>query len=183
MRTHARRTARATFSLAATVSRRIAVPAALAAIAALLGPTTAVSQEDDRAEIMEVIDRLFDGMRENDGEKVGSVFLEGASLIRTEAPDGSPEPRYMAAATFAQAVDDADRPFDEPYWDPIVHIHDHLATVWIKYAFYLGETFSHCGVDAFILARTDDGWRIAALADTSERDNCELPPDRQPFDG
>ena len=183
MRTHAPRTARATSSPVGTASRPRAVPALLAAIAAICGPVIVVAQEDDHAEVMEVIDRLFDGMRENDGDKVSSVFLEGASLIRTEGPDGSPEPRFMAAASFAQAVGNADRPFDEPYWDPIVQIHDHLATVWIKYAFYLGETFSHCGVDAFILARTDDGWRIAALADTSERDNCELPPDRQPFDG
>lgn len=135
---------------------------------------------DDEAAVLAVIDRLFDAMRANDGEAVRSVFVDGAYLIGTEAQDGSPQTNYIASGDFARMVGNATQEFDEPYWDPVVQMHDHLATVWVKYAFYLGEDFSHCGVDAFILTRTLDGWKIAALADTRERDNCELPPDRQP---
>ena len=167
MRTHARRT----------------TGAALAGLAALLCPAGAVAQTGDHAAVMATIDRLFDGMRANDAAMVASAFVDGASLIQTEGPDGSPMTRFIPASRFAEAVGQGETPWDEPYWDPVVQIEDHLATVWIKYAFYLGEEFSHCGVDAFILARSADGWKIASLADTREQDNCELPPGRQPPGG
>ena len=136
---------------------------------------------DEEAAVMAVIDRLFDGMRANDGGMVRSAFVDGAYLIGTEGPDGSPRTSYLSVEDFATTVGNSTRPWDEPYWDPIVQIRDHLAAVWIKYAFYLDGTFSHCGVDALILTQTGEGWKIAALADTRERDNCELPPDRQPY--
>jgi hypothetical protein len=44
--------------------------------------------------------------------------------------------------------------------------------VWTRYAFYAGEQFSHCGVDAIQLGWTVDGWRIVALADTRRREGC-----------
>ncbi len=131
---------------------------------------------DERA-VLETVQRLFDGMRANDAEMVRSVFAEGAVLIGTERED-RPATRISPVDGFVQAVGNATAVWDEPFWDPVIHIQDHLATVWTKYAFYLDGTFSHCGVDALILARSDQGWKIAALADTRARENCELPPDR-----
>lgn len=139
------------------------------------------NEQADRAAVLAVVDRLFDGMRANDGEVVRSVFVEGATLVSTENAEGEPMTRLIPTEGFAQAVGNATIPWDEPTWDPIVHVRDHLATVWVKYAFYAGEEFSHCGVDAFILARQPDGeWKIAALADTKQREDCEMPPDRDP---
>lgn len=164
------------------IGRRIGAAAAIALGASMLAGPVAAQDADDEAAVLAVIDALFDAMRANDGEGVAAVFAEGAHLIQTEAGDGSPQTRFIPASNFAGAVGGADRPFDEPYWDPVVQVHDHLASVWVKYAFYLDGEFSHCGVDAFILARSTDGWKIAALADTRERVNCELPPDRQPYE-
>lgn len=148
-------------------------------LAALAPRPTVAQDETDRAEVLAVVDRLFDGMRANDGDMVRSTFVLGAILISTER-DGAAATTVTAAEQFASAVDQASQEWDEPYWDPIVQIEDHLASVWIKYAFYVDGQFTHCGVDAFLLARGEDGWKIAALADTRERDNCELPPSRQP---
>jgi len=153
------------------------------ALCAVALPGAAAGQQNDREAVMAVIDRLFDAMRANDGDGVRSVFADGAMLISTEAADGSPRTSYIPADGFANAVGNATVEWDEPYWDPIVQIQDHLATVWIKYAFYADGQFSHCGVDAVMLARGPDGWKIAALADTREQANCELPPDRQPVEG
>ena len=47
--------------------------------------------------------------------------------------------------------------------------------VWTRYDFYIDSEFSHCGTDAWIMLRTDQGWRIASLAWTSEQD-CEPGP-------
>jgi hypothetical protein len=46
-----------------------------------------------------------------------------------------------------------------------------LATAWMDYTFHVGERFSHCGVNAFQLFRSDDGWQIIQIADT-RRSEC-----------
>jgi hypothetical protein len=60
-------------------------------------------------------------------------------------------------------------------WDPTVLIDGDIAMVWTRYDFHIDGEFSHCGVDAVLLLRTDDGWRIASLAWTSEKD-CNPSP-------
>ena len=58
----------------------------------------------------------------------------------------------------------------------ITRIDDDLAQVWTDYAFYAGEKFSHCGIDAFQLIRGSDGrWRIINLIDTRRQEPCERP--------
>jgi len=155
---------------------------AAAAAAAVLTEPALGQDANDRAAVLAVVDVLFDGMRANDGDMVRSAFADGAVLISTER-NGAPATRLTPIEQFASLVDKATEEWDEPYWDPIVQIEDYLASVWIKYAFYLNGEFTHCGVDAFLIARGMDGWKIVALADTRERDNCELPPDHQPVGG
>lgn len=148
-------------------------------LAVAVAPAQAQDHDADRQAILATVDRLFDAMRTNDGEMARSVFAEGAVLIQTESGDGSPATAVRPATGFIAAIAGATDEWDEPYWDPVVQIQDHIATVWIKYAFYLNGEFMHCGVDALILARSaDDGWKIVALGDSRERENCELPPGR-----
>ena len=59
---------------------------------------------------------------------------------------------------------------------PIVQVDGNLASVWVEYSFYIGPRLSHCGVDAFQLARDASGWKIVAIADTRRRLGCsEIP--------
>ncbi len=141
-------------------------------------PVRAQSEEADREAVLSVLDRLFDGMRMSDSAMVGSVFHPSAQLIGTAQRDGSPVVSFIPIQRFVTAVGNATGEWNEPYWDPIVQIRDNLATVWTDYAFYLDGEFSHCGVDAFMLARTEAGWKIVSLADTRQADGCELPPQR-----
>jgi len=140
----------------------------------------AQSPAEDQQAVLATLERLFDAMRTNDGDLARSVFAEGAVLISTEDPDGEPATRVSPVTGFIQAIDGATAEWDEPFWDPVVHVHDHLATIWTKYAFYLDGSFSHCGLDAVILARSTEGWKITALADTRNRNkqDCEDPPGR-----
>ena len=125
-----------------------------------------------------MVQTLFDGMRARDADVVGGVFHEGAQMFRAPQMGGDGTVRSSSVEGFVNAVGGGTEVWDEPVWDPVVQVRDNLATVWIKYAFYLDGEFSHCGVDAFMMARTGEGWKIIALADTSQRQDCELPPDR-----
>ena len=133
---------------------------------------------DDPEAVLEVVERLFEGMRAGDSALVRSVFHPEARLISTGERDGEAFVRAVPADRFVEAVGEATGEWDEPIWDTEVRVEDNLATVWTKYAFYLDGEFSHCGVDAFILGRTADGWKIVSLADTRRREGCETPPGR-----
>ena len=50
------------------------------------------------------------------------------------------------------------------------------ATIWAEYDFYLGDQFSHCGVDVMWLAKLATGWKIIALSDTRRREGCPKRP-------
>jgi hypothetical protein len=54
---------------------------------------------------------------------------------------------------------------EEPIWDAVVQIDDRLATVWVKYELIFNGEFHHCGIDAFELWRSDEGWKIFQLTD------------------
>lgn len=140
------------------------------------GPTgAALPQEaDPEAEVMEVVTRLFDGMRARDGEVVASVFHPEARLVSTGThPDGRPRVQIQGVDGFAAAVGQGGVPWNEPLFDTEVRVDGNLAHVWTFYRFYAGERFSHCGYNSIRLVRTEDGWRIVDLADTRRTEGCD----------
>ena len=66
-----------------------------------------------------------------------------------------------------------DQVYDEQIWGYDVKLEDNLATVWTPYSFYLGETLLHCGVNAFHVAKTEDGWKIIQITDTRKKEGCK----------
>ena len=125
-------------------------------------------------EVVETVERMFAGMRTRDTALMRSLVDGNARLIGTRMRDGQPfvtPPITMAEfiANVGKATGDA---WNERIYDAEARVSDNLATVWTKYAFHVGERVSHCGVDAFQLARTAAGWKIVALADTRRREGC-----------
>jgi hypothetical protein len=128
------------------------------------------------AEVMNVVNMLFEAMRESDGEKVASIFTENARLMTVTERDGQPVLLENSITSFIESVGQPhEKVWNEPIWDYRVEIDGNLAQVWTKYAFFLGDDFSHCGVDAFQLFNDGDSWKIFQLVDTRHREGCELP--------
>jgi hypothetical protein len=144
----------------------------LVAALALSAPSV-LSAQSDTAAVMAPVHRLFDAMRAHDSAAVRSVFAPGARLTSSSIRNGTPVVQGDAIDGFINAVG---RPstdkFDERISDPVVHIDDGLAMVWVKYSFYLNDKFSHCGVDAFLLAQDTSGWKILTIGDTRRREGC-----------
>jgi hypothetical protein len=63
--------------------------------------------------------------------------------------------------------------YDERITFDAIRIDGDLAMVWAPYKFYLGDKFSHCGVDSFQLVKENGIWKILYLVDTRRRQNCE----------
>lgn len=139
--------------------------------AVLLSATSlpAIAQDSGpKAEVLAAVQKLFDGMRTRDTAAVSQVLDSTARLVTTFNFNGIADMEITSVPDFIHiiATAEAGQLLDERTESPNVEVQDNLASVWVPYRFYLGTRFSHCGVDAFQLAKTPSGWKIIALADT-----------------
>lgn len=133
--------------------------------------------DSNQQEVLEVVLTLFDGMREADSAKVRSAFGQAPQLYTSFTDgEGIPVLNKNNLQKFLNAVGTPhDQVWDEPIWDIKINIDGNLASVWTKYAFYAGKSFSHCGVDAFMLNKEQNDWKIFYLTDTRRKQNCIVP--------
>ncbi|MBK8044278.1 MAG: nuclear transport factor 2 family protein [Haliscomenobacter sp.] len=135
----------------------------------------------DETDAIGVVKRLFDGMRASDSNMVRSTFHPRAQLQTTLiGADGKPRLVDADINRFVASIGaPKEQMFDERIWSYDVRIDQGLASVWTEYTFYIGNTMSHCGVNAFHLFKDADGWKIIQITDTRRKEGC-LPeePDR-----
>jgi hypothetical protein len=125
-----------------------------------------------------VVERLFDGMRAGDSTTVRSAFHPNASMHTVaESEGGDPIVRAGNVDDFVAAVGRPHtRQWDERTFDVEVRVDGHMASAWVPYAFYLGDEFSHCGVNSIQLVRTVGGaWKILQILDTRHTTGCNIP--------
>ncbi|MGH7502096.1 MAG: Type 1 glutamine amidotransferase-like domain-containing protein [Longimicrobiales bacterium] len=123
-------------------------------------------------EAVSTVQQLFDAMRASDTAAVRSVFHPDAKVF---VPSAGPTPssiRVSGVDDFVRSIASASIRYDERFRDPDVVVDGNLAAVWTYYDFFRGETFSHCGIDAFHLARLDDEWKILQIAYTVRNERC-----------
>lgn len=135
--------------------------------------------EQDKKDVKQVIIDLFDGMREGDSAKVGALFGKEVQMYTSYTnKEGELILKKGALAPFLQAVGSPhDKVWDEKIWNTKIEVDKGIAQVWTDYAFYIGTEFSHCGVDAFHLAKDASGtWKIMHLMDTRKKQGCEEIP-------
>lgn len=144
----------------------------------VLTPFCANSQRADEKAIQSVIEKLFDGMRKGDSTMVHSVFSPEVSLA-TISVDKAKKPTILRESSIADFLDAVGKPhkavWNEEIWGLSIKVDDNFAQVWCNYAFYSDHAFSHCGVDAFQLLKSDGGWKIFHLADTRRKEPCIIP--------
>jgi Putative lumazine-binding len=153
--------------------RTMAVFGLVAVLAGL--PSRALAQGDDEAAVMAVVERLFDAMRAGDSAAMREVLHPTATGATAFVREGVPTLTHEASLEgFVQAVGTPhDEVWDERVGEIEVRVDGPLATAWMQYAFYAGEEFSHCGVNAFQLFQSEAGWKIFHVADTRRREGCD----------
>jgi len=158
-----------------TLRARYTIPAAL--LLAIAAPAEAQDPTAAKAEVMAVVKRLFDGMRAGDSAMVRGTFHSNLRLVTVaKGREGNLRLNVENSAdNFVKAVGTPHPAvWDERIWGEKVEIDGSLASVWVDYAFYTGDKFSHCGIDHFLLVREDAGaWKILSLADTRRTEGCK----------
>jgi hypothetical protein len=148
-------------------------PRAASAQAAPAGARAAANPD----EVVAVVRRLFEGMREADSIKARSVFAEGARFASVADRNGTQATRYTTVDGFVASIGRSGRRLDERIYDVQVHVDDNIAVVWAPYTFYQDGRVQHCGVDLIDFLRVGGEWKITQLADTRRTEGCrDVPP-------
>ncbi len=134
----------------------------------------------DRDQVIAAVQKLFDGMAAHDIEAVRKVMVPEGRLFSTNDAREATAVRSRSNQEFIDSLGRTTQKLLERVWNPEVRVHGAIATFWANYDFHLDGKFSHCGIDAFDLVKTADGWKIAGGAYTIERTLCAPSPLGEP---
>ena len=133
----------------------------------------------EKEAVMKPIVQLFNGMKLGDSTMVHAAFTKKVSMATVSInKEGKPGINHESSLDgFLKAVGTPHPEiWNEVIWDIQIQIDGNMAQAWAPYAFYVGNKFSHCGVDAFQLFKNTDGnWKIFHLADTRQKEGCNVP--------
>ncbi|MFM8849946.1 MAG: hypothetical protein ACKOE5_06090 [Cytophagales bacterium] len=149
-------------------------------LALLAVSASAIAQVAEEKKSVEVtIQTLFTAMKKGDSALLRTAFAGEVTLATISlGKDGNPVlNREKGITNFMKAIGTPHpEPYNEPIWNLKIEVDGRFAQAWCDYAFYVGNKFSHCGVDAFHLFKGSDGiWRIFHLADTRKKEGCTVP--------
>lgn len=130
----------------------------------------------DRQAVLALAQAFFDALAAKDGAAIRKLCLPEARIQSIRPGPGSAVLRSRSLEEDITALAASRERLQERMWNPTVHLQGRIATVWAPYDFHRDGAFSHSGIDTFTFMRTDQGWRIAALAYTVEPDRPSAHP-------
>ncbi|MEM1324671.1 MAG: nuclear transport factor 2 family protein [Bacteroidota bacterium] len=138
--------------------------------------TDIFAQKLDTAAVLAPIHQLFEGMMQKDSNIIKQVFHPDAQLATTYTDSlGQNHLQRQPIQEFITSIGNIPQSvqLEERLLDYEVLVDAPMATVWTPYEFYVNENFSHCGVNAFTLFLSENGWKIANIIDTRRREGCQ----------
>lgn len=140
--------------------------------------TGPVALADDTGEqaVLASVQQFFDALATHDVVKAKQVLVPEARAQSVRLKGGTQLVRNrLFQEDFADWPTRKERLL-ERMWNPQVKIHGAIATVWTPYDFHIDGRFSHCGIDAFDLLQTAEGWKIVNVLYTVETSDCTDSP-------
>ena len=164
------------------MNRPIVVAGLLVATLSWSAATSVMGQEPaaddaDRAAVMAAVETFFTSMTARDVGAARTVLEPRGRFFSTRiAADGTRSVRTFTNQEYLDGLAGGATVQRERMWDAHVRIHGDIATVWGAYDFHTDGVFSHCGVDAFDLIQTPDGWKITGGVYTVQPGGCPPSP-------
>jgi hypothetical protein len=139
-------------------------------------PTTGSTQNPtDRDAVLKVVQTFFDTMAAKDVDGARKIMVPEGRFYAMDMLKPTIIPASFTSEEYCVRLQQSTQTLRERIWNPEVRVHAAIATVWAPYDFWIDGKFSHCGVDAFDLIKTPEGWKIAGGAFTMEA-KCEPSP-------
>jgi hypothetical protein len=146
---------------------RVVLAVALSVLAAP-AVTTAQPSNTEREAVLAVVQRFFDTMTARDVDGARQVLQPQGRFHAMRMRDGKPDVRAFSNEEYFADLQASRQKMQERIWSPEVRISGVIATLWAPYDFWIDGKYSHCGIDAFDLIKTEDGWKIAGGVYTVE---------------
>lgn len=168
-----------------SISRSNPSPRVLAILLFALVPLVALASSPSAAgteaaspevQVVSVVEQFLDALGRRDVVVTRKLLVDQGHFYRVRGEGVDTEMRISTHEQFFERLGQGDGTFTERIWEPEVLVHGSIATVWAPYDFHIDGERSHCGVNAFHLVRTKDGWRIATTLYTVEPDGCGESP-------
>lgn len=121
----------------------------------------------------DLVQSFFTAMNASDTSALRSMVSADAVLLSRSSAG-------VQSSTVDDLIDGLARipagALDERIYNPKQHVDGTLATVQMDYVLYYQTAFSHCGVNVFTLADSDDGWQVIHIADSRHPEPCAANP-------
>jgi hypothetical protein len=150
-----------------------ASPRVLAAALSLLpllvfAPVSRAQTADPDVEAaIAVADSVLVALSSGDNATLRRLTLDSAIVGSAGVRNGVERLALGSWARYSSRTGPSD--FTERGFGATARVQDRVAQVWVPYDLYIGKTWSHCGVDAFTLLKSDGRWRVASLIYTIEQ--------------
>jgi len=150
-----------------------ATPRVLAAAICLLlqvlfAPASRAQTPDaDTKAALAVADSVLVALSSGDSEALKRLTLDSAIVGSAGVRNGIERVSVGSWARYTSRTGPST--FTERGFDATARVQDRVAMVWVPYDLYIGNTWSHCGVDVFTLVKSDGRWRVASLIYTIEQ--------------
>ena len=141
----------------------------------LLVSISLIAQPSERDAVLKTMQAFFDTMTAHDVEGARRILQPQGRFHAMTMKDGKPDVRAFANEEYFAQLQASKQKMQERIWNPDVRINGLIANVSAPYDFWIDGKFSHCGVDAFDLIKTEDGWKIAGGVYTVEQ-KCAPSP-------
>ena len=130
--------------------------------------------QSEEENVKKPILQFFDGMRKSDSNLIKGSIAPGAILQTIST--GMEGKALVVSEDLGKFITAVSKPhaavYDERITFNSIKIDADLASVWTPYQFYVGDKFSHCGVNSFQLVRLEGNWKIQYIIDTRRKENC-----------
>lgn len=137
-------------------------------LAALLVARFAHAQtlSPDAKAAIAVADSVLAALSAGDNVTLKKLTLDSAIIGSAGLRNGT---ERLSVTSWARYTSRNGSEFTERGFGPTALVQDRVAQVWMPYDLYIGKTWSHCGVDAFTLLKSEGRWRVASVLYTIEQ--------------
>ncbi|HET8858524.1 nuclear transport factor 2 family protein [Marivirga sp.] len=131
--------------------------------------------ESDSLKIAQIIHTIFDGMRESDTTKMAPYMHPSVKMqsLKVDKNGNKVSPLNGAQGWLNAVATNNGEIWNEQVNNFRIQSDGAIATAWMDYEFYLGDKFSHCGVNSFQFIKIDNKWKIIYIIDSRKTENCE----------
>jgi len=138
-----------------------------ALITLLCAPALHAQNADaDARAVIAVADSVLAALSSGDNVTLKRLTLDSAVVGGAGMPN---DVERMSLTSWTRFTSHPGSDFTERGFNATARVQDRVAQVWVPYDLYRGKEWSHCGVDAFTLLKSEGRWRVASLVFTIEQ--------------